>query len=55
MTFTTISFIGGSNDQWGFDNISHKAVPSRVTEPGTLALFCFGLSGLGFARRKRMI
>jgi len=26
---------------------------TQVLEPGTLALFGFGLAGLGFARRKR--
>lgn len=36
------------------DNITvSEAAPVTVTEPGMLALFGFGLAGIGYARRKR--
>lgn len=39
---------------WGLDNVSVEAVaPAAMPEPTSLALFGFGLAGLGWARRRR--
>ena len=39
---------GVSGDSVGFDNLKYE-----VPEPGTIAIFGFGLVGLGYMRRRR--
>jgi hypothetical protein len=45
---------GGTANQTAFDNITFGTDdPSRVPEPGTLALLGLGLAGLGLSRRRK--
>jgi hypothetical protein len=54
---TSLSYgYGGSNaDQYylAAADISPGTVTDEVPEPGTLAVFCFGLLGIGYVRRHR--
>jgi hypothetical protein len=51
-----IDFTGsGNGDQYGITGLFEVRNASNVPEPATVGLFAFGLAGLGFSRRKRVI
>lgn len=53
-TITEIRFLRNDNDVFGIDDIEIRAAAvAAVPEPATLALFGFGIAGLGFARRRK--
>lgn len=49
-----VHFEGATGDGWNhIDNLQTNAVRVVLPEPGTIAIFGFGLAGLAFLRRRR--
>ena len=54
--FTTIAFLNGTplgNNYAGLDNVVFRALTITVPEPGTLAVFLWGLAVLSVLRRRK--